>query len=93
MYKIRPSLLISSFDVYCSFNEIEAFTEIPVKDQPNDGFIFPSNESQRCNDPECFSQMIDYSPTNEQIEVPETLYREKRGTKSKKHILLKNLRR
>ena len=48
---------------------MKAFTEISVQDQPNDGFIFPSNESQRCSDPECFSQMINYLPSFEQIEV------------------------
>ena len=68
-YKIRPNLLNSSFEVHCSFHEMKAYTEISVKDQPNDGFIFPSNESQRCNDPECFTQMINYLPTFKQIEV------------------------
>ena len=48
---------------------MKAITEISVQDQPNDGFIFPSNESQRCNDPECYSQMIKYLPSFEQIEV------------------------
>ena len=69
MTRIRPNVTLSSFEVNCFFSEFEVSTEIPVINQSDKGFVFPANESDKCDRPECFSQTINYLPKLEQIEV------------------------
>ena len=68
-FRIRPDISLSSFEVYCAFGNDSGVTEIPVLDWPENGFVFPKNESVRCYEPNCFTQAVHYKPSLVQIEV------------------------
>ena len=68
-FRIRPNVTLPSFEVHCTFGEELAVTEIKPFDWPENGLVFPKNESVRCSEPNCFTQKVEYSPSLDQIEV------------------------
>ena len=68
-YKIRPSLEIHSFYVECEFTEDIGITVIRQNDWKSDGYHYPQNDSQRCQNADCFTKSIEYGISLDQIEV------------------------
>ena len=72
-FRIRPDVSLPSFEVNCVFGNASAVTEIPPLDWPENGLVFPKNESVRCYEPNCFTQPVQYDPSLAQIEVNQFL--------------------
>ena len=68
-FRIRPNIALPSFEVYCAFDNTSVFTEIEPLNWPENGLIFPKNESVRCYEPNCFTEEVRYEPTIDQIKV------------------------
>ena len=73
-FRIRPDISLPSFGVNCRFGNDSAVTEIQPLDWPENGLIFPKNESVRCYEPNCFTQAVQYIPSINQIQVDATLF-------------------
>ena len=67
-YKIRPSLELHSFNVECEFIET-GITLLRPKDWKSEGYIYPSNDSQRCHTRNCYTKSLDYGVSIDQIQV------------------------
>ena len=72
-FRIRPNISLPSFEVNCLFGNESAVTEITPVNLPESGLVFPKNESERCSEPNCFTQSVQYHPSLNQIEVKITL--------------------
>ena len=68
-YTIKPTLNELSFEVSCEFSESKGYTIIKPIGFTKNGKIYPPKNSERCKDPECFSDSIDYGLRLEQIKV------------------------
>ena len=68
-YKIRPSLELHSFYVECEFIEDIGITLIRQNDWKSDGYLYPENDSQRCQNADCYTKSLDYDASVDQIEV------------------------
>ena len=68
-FRIRPNVTLPSFEVHCAFGNELAVTEIKPLNLPENGLVFPKNESVRCYEPNCFTEAVKYSPSLDQIEV------------------------
>jgi len=68
-YKIRPSLEFHSFFVECEFVEDMGITLLRPNDWKSDGYDYPENDSQRCQNADCFTKTIDYDASLDQLEV------------------------
>ena len=67
--KILNFKLSHSFKVECMFGLKHGLTIIHPTDQPEGGFQFPENESQRCLKANCFKRRIQYGPSTDQIKT------------------------
>jgi len=53
--------------VECIFGFEGAQTIVHPADWPDEGFIYPENESQRCISANCYKKEVDYVPSKAQI--------------------------
>ena len=58
-----------AFEVKCIFTENSAQTLVQPLNWPKEGFIFPENATTRCVEPNCFTKIVEYGPSKEQIKV------------------------
>ena len=56
-----------SFKVECLFGSNGAQTVVHPIDWPEEGFIVPENEHQRCLSPNCYKKEVAYTPSKTQI--------------------------
>ena len=49
--------------------ETGGITEIKPLNWTTNGFVYPTNSTERCTEPNCFTHHVAYEPTNHQIEV------------------------
>ena len=60
---------LHAFSVDCVFTEFEGITLLKPENWSEEGFTFPATPEERCTDPNCFSHIVKYSATNNQVEV------------------------
>ena len=68
-YTIKPTLNEHSFKVFCEFSNSTGYTIIKPVGFNESGEIYPKTNADRCKDPECFSETIDYGINIEQLKV------------------------
>ena len=59
--------------MFCEFTESKGYTFIKPIGFNETGKIYPAKHSDRCTDPECFSETIDYGLKISQIKVSNSL--------------------